>query len=260
MKKKNLCILLASLIITVSLAAQTSPREYYQLIIYHYTKAEQEKTIDQYLEAAFLPALQKRGMKTVGVFKPIANDTATDKQIYVWIPVKDPSVANHLPAALLKDKVYLEAGKPYLQSPHNNPAYQRMETYLAYAFELAPVHQRPRLSSDKTERIYEFRSYESPSEVYYRNKVKMFNQGGEIALFKRLGFNAVFYAEVITGSHMPNLIYMTSFENREEREKHWKTFVDDPEWKKLVADPQYQNNVSHADIILLKATPYSTMY
>jgi hypothetical protein len=36
--------------------------------------------------------------------------------------------------------------------------------------------------------------------------------GGEVPLFVRLGFNAVFYGEVIVGSHMPNLMYMTTFE------------------------------------------------
>ena len=56
---------------------------------------------------------------------------------------------------------------------------------------------------------------------------------------------------------MPNLMYMTCFENMQQREDHWKAFGDDPQWKKLVAAPEYQNNVSHADIILMKATAYS---
>ena len=32
---------------------------------------------------------------------------------------------------------------------------------------------------------------------------------------------------------MPNLMYMTSFENKAARDEHWKTFGSDPEWKKL---------------------------
>ena len=85
----------------------------------------------------------------------------------------------------------------------------------------------------------------------------MFNKGGEIALFKRLGFNAVFYGEVMAGSKMPNLMYMTSFDNMQSRNDHWKTFVDDPEWKKLSAMPEYQHNVSHIDISFLYPTEYS---
>ncbi len=37
----------------------------------------------------------------------------------------------------------------------------------------------------------------------------MFNEGGEIELFKELNFNAAFYGEVITGSRMPNFYYLT---------------------------------------------------
>ena len=85
----------------------------------------------------------------------------------------------------------------------------------------------------------------------------MFNDGDEIGLFKRLGFNAIFYGEVLAGAKMPNLMYMTSFENMDERNAHWKSFVDDPQWKKLVAMPEYQHNVSHIDIMFLRPTDYS---
>jgi hypothetical protein len=125
------------------------------------------------------------------------------------------------------------------------------------AFRLAPVMQLPALSGPREKRIYELRSYESATEKIYRNKVEMFNEGGEITLFKRLGFNAVFYADVISGPKMPNLMYMTSFEDKASRDAHWKTFVDDPEWKRLSGLPQYQKNVSHADIIFLRPTVYS---
>jgi hypothetical protein len=87
--------------------------------------------------------------------------------------------------------------------------------------------------------------------------VHMFNEGGEVDLFKRLNFNAVFYAEVIAGPNMPNLIYMTSFENMADRDAHWKSFGADPEWKKLSTDSFYQHNVSRVDITLMKAMGYS---
>ena len=85
----------------------------------------------------------------------------------------------------------------------------------------------------------------------------MFNAGGEVALFNRLQFNAVFYAEVIAGSKMPNLMYMTTFNNKVERDIHWKNFGADTEWKTLSALPEYQHTVSKADIFFLRATSYS---
>ena len=85
----------------------------------------------------------------------------------------------------------------------------------------------------------------------------MFNEGGEIALFRRLGFNAVFYGEVIAGSSMPNLMYMTTFKDRADRDAHWKAFSADPEWKKLSAMQEYKNNVSRNTQYFLRPVEYS---
>jgi hypothetical protein len=52
------------------------------------------------------------------------------------------------------------------------------------------------------------------------------------------------YGEVLAGSDMPNLMYMTSFETQTSRDEHWKAFGNDPQWKRLVGMPEYQNNVS----------------
>ena len=145
----------------------------------------------------------------------------------------------------------------YVNPPYNSPAYTRFETIVLEAFDLAPTMALPQLKGPKAQRVYELRSYESPTEKFHQNKVQMFNQGGEITLFKRLNFNAVFYSSVIAGAHMPNLMYMTTFENRADRDAHWKTFGDDPEWKTLSAKPEYQNNVSHIDMLFLTPTEYS---
>ncbi len=87
----------------------------------------------------------------------------------------------------------------------------------------------------------------------------MFNVGGEVALFERLNFNAIFYGEVLFGSKMPNLMYMTSFENKAARDEHWKTFSSDSFWKTLSARPEYQKNVSKIDIQFLTPAEYSDL-
>lgn len=234
-------------------------QEFYEIKIYHFKTAEQEKMIDDYLQHALLPALHKKGISKLGVFKALANDTAADKLIYVFMPLQSFEELLSLPAALENDAGYNTAGSAYLNAVYNNPPYTRMESILLKAFRLAPRMQLPALTGPHTERIYELRSYESPTEKFHINKVHMFNEGGEIPLFKRLEFNAVFYADVINGSHMPNLMYMTSFENMAAREAHWKTFSADAGWKKLVAMPEYQHNVSKADIVFLHAADYSDL-
>ncbi len=232
-------------------------REYYQVIIYHFKTAEQKQEIDNYLENAYLPSLHRLSIINVGVFTPIANDTVIDKKVVVIIPGKSLQDLVDLPSKLAKDEAYQVAAKKYMDAVYNDPPFTRIEKILLHAFPEAPMLTLPHLNSPKAERVYEFRSYESPTEKLFRNKVQMFNEGGEVALFKRLNFNAIFYSEVIAGGSMPNLIYMTSFENMVDRDAHWKTFSADPEWKKLSSDPAYQHNVSKADIILMKAASYS---
>jgi hypothetical protein len=226
-------------------------KEIYQLTIYQYNTPAQEMVLNNYLKNALLPALHKKGYKNIGVFAALANDTAALKYLYVYIPLKN------IAEKLNKDTAYQTAAAEYINAVYTNAPYKRMEVIILNAFPLAPQMQLPRLTAAKKDRIYELRSYESATEKIFANKVHMFNQGGEITLFKRLNFNAVFYAEVIAGSHMPNLMYMTAFENKADRDAHWKNFVDSPEWKKLSALPEYQNNVSHIDITFLKPLEYS---
>ena len=242
---------------SISTAPKKVNREYYRITIWHFKSAEQKQELDNYLENAYLPALRRLGVKNIGAFTPIANDTAVDKRVFIIVPRGSLESIAELPAKLLKDASYQDAAKNYMDAVYTNPPFTRMENILLYAFPDAPVLSLPNLKSAKADRVYEFRSYESPTEKLFRNKVQMFNEGGEVALFKRLNFNAIFYAEVIAGGSMPNLIYMTSFENMDDRNAHWKIFGADPEWKKLSSDPAYQHNVSRSEIILMKAAGYS---
>jgi len=232
-------------------------REFYQLTVYHFKDASQEKVIDNYLQNALMPALHKVNIKNIGVFKNRSNDTLTDKTMYVLVPVKSLEEIMKLTAKLKADKNYQSAGAVYLDAVYTSAPYSRIETILLHAFSLAPELQLPKLTGARKDRIYELRSYESATEKIFRNKVQMFNEGDEIGLFKRLNFNASFYGEVIAGGKMPNLMYMTCHENKTVRDANWKNFVDDPYWKKLSAMPEYQHNVSHIDISFLYPTEYS---
>lgn len=237
-----------------------SKRQFYSIKIYQLKTKEQEERVDKYLQSAYLPALHRQGIKQVGVFKPVDNDKDTIRRIYILTPFHSPEQFAGLSASLEKDQQYLADGKDYLDAAHTEPPYTRIESILLQAFPDMPVLQAPTdLKTPPGERIYELRSYEGPTEKIFKNKVQMFNEGGEVGLFKRLGFNAIFYASVISGSHMPNLMYMTSFENKASRDQHWKTFGEDPFWKKLSSSPEYQNNVSHIDIVFMHPTDYSDL-
>lgn len=233
-------------------------REYIVLKVYHASNADQLAAVDQYLQATLLPVLEKNGFSRIGVFTAIGNDTAANKKMVVLIPFRGLLRLEQLAALTeqtLQDSV---RAKAYTKAAHNQPGFNRIETILLHSFVGMPEVKAPALKGSREERVYELRSYESATEPLYLNKVKMFNEG-ELQLFERLGFNAVFYGQVIAGSRMPNLMYMTSFENKVSRDEHWKAFGSDPEWKKMSALPEYQNNVSKIDITFLRPTAYSKL-
>jgi len=237
--------------------SQSRSQTFYEIKVYHYESLDQGKTIDEYLRDAFLPALHRNGIKNIGVFKPVGNDTLTDKRIYVLIPFKSPKVFAKLPDLLAKDGKLDADGKNYLEAAYNKAPYKRMESIFVKGFDDMPFMQLPSLTNELSKRIYELRSYEGPTEKMYARKVEMFNKGGEIKLFKRLDFNAVFYGSVIAGSRMPNLMYMTAFEDMPARDAHWKSFSASPEWKELSAIEYYKRTVSKNEIVLLNPTSYS---
>ncbi len=257
-KIKISCLFLFFLIFN-AFVAHASKLDFYQIKIYHLKTDAQEKIVDEYLQKAYLPALHRSGIAKVGVFKPIISDpaTVTEKLIYVFIPLKSFNGILELDKKLAKDQQYGIDGKTYLDAVYSDAPYERLESIVLKAFEDAPAFVLPNLKSPMKERVYELRSYESPTEKYYQNKVQMFNKGDEIGLFKRLNFNAVFYGEVISGSRMPNLMYLTTFENKADRDAHWKAFSADDYWKKLSAMPEYQHNVSKNDTKFVYPTDYS---
>ena len=234
-----------------------SKREYYQLKVYSPLSNEQENVVDEYLQNAYLPALHRNGINNIGVFKNTPSQKDSLQKLYVLIPFESLNQFEEIGSILMKDTVDLLAGSSYIEAGYEQPPYGRIENMLLRAFVDMPIMKTPELIGPKNNRVYELRSYESATEKIYINKVDMFNAGGEIALFDKLNFNAVFYSEVLSGSKMPNLVYMTTFEDMESRDAHWKSFVDSEEWKTLSSMPKYQNNVSHADIWLLYPTDYS---
>ncbi|WPU92306.1 NIPSNAP family protein [Mucilaginibacter sabulilitoris] len=237
-------------------SAGAAKRYYYQLKVYHYKTTAQEGRIERYLEQAYVPAMHRAGISQVGVFKPIQQDTA-DLRIYVFTPFTSMDKLTGIDQKLQADTKYLTDGEDYIDADYKDAPYNRIETIVMQAFPKMPAPAVPNLTGNKADRVYELRSYESPTEKYNFNKVRMFNDGDEVGLFKRLGFNAVFYSEVIAGPRMPNLMYMTTFNDKADRDKHWDAFNNDSYWKSLSAKAEYQHNVSHADIIFLYPMAYS---
>ena len=238
-------------------ASAPPKQQYYEIKIYRISQKSQEDRVDAYLKDAYLPALHRAGIPIIGVFKPIETDTAFGKLVYVLIPLKTFDEFIKLPEILGKDKVYAEAGSSFVDADVNDPPYLRYESIFLKAFMNMPQFVAPKFTTLPTEKIYELRSYESATEAKAVKKIQMFNQGGEIALFDKLKFNAPFYGEVLVGSHKPNLMYMITFSDMKSHDEHWNAFRESPEWKSLSGMEEYKNTVSKANVFLMHPTSYS---
>ena len=215
--------------------------------------------MDKYLKEAYIPALHRSGISKVGVFKPHEDGASSEKFIVVFIPYKSLNQFEKLPRILEKDLKYKSEGDDYINAKYNNPPYERIESILLRAFSHMPAFRIPQFNTPPGERVYEMRSYEGATEKIHLKKVEMFNEGGEIELFERLGFNAVFYGEVISGPSMPNLMYMTTFSDKTSQDEHWNTFRNHPDWKILSGLEEYKNTVSRNVKYLLYPTNYSDL-
>lgn len=245
------------LLFAMGFTTYASNRDYYIIQIYHCSIEKQITNIDDYLKNIYLPYLHNHGIKKVGVFAPIANDTAVDKKIYVWIPVKNIAQIDKLDNDIEQLDPMGNDPLIHLELADGSLPYNRIEKIICKAFKFTPTYQKKSSLTNSHDRIYEYRSYESESENLHLKKVHMFNEGDEIGIFTRNNFNAIFYSKVIAGARMPNLIYMTSFNNLADREAHWKAFGKDPLTPKIFSLPEYQKTISLSEIILMKARDYA---
>lgn len=227
--------------------------EYYELRTYTLANDTQQQLVEDFYKSAMIPALNRLGVKKVGVFSELKPTGQT--KLFVLIPYNSMEHFNKVLVALDEDTVYKKAGSAYLQAPASNPAYTRIESSFLKAFAGMPVMEAPPANS----RIFELRQYQSASEAAGKKKIEMFNDKGEIAIFKRLDFKPVFFAETIIGSARPNLTYMITFDDMASHDSHWKAFGSDPEWKQTSAIPEYADALIISKIVstFLQPAAYS---
>jgi hypothetical protein len=237
---------------TAALASAPAKREFYQLRRYNLMSGPQLKLTENYLGDALLPALSRMGMGPVGAFKlDIGQDTPA---YYVLIPGPSPDALAMLDLHLAKDDDFLKIAAPFWNSTAAAPAYQRVEISLLAAFEGWPKLTPPASAATKGKRIFQLRTYESPSNGEHVRKVEMFHSG-EFEIFLKAGFHPVFFGDTLFGSRLPNLTYMLSFENSAELEAKWDIFRNDPDWKKLSTDPRFAFDQSVTNISNLMLSP-----
>jgi hypothetical protein len=237
-------------------APETSGHEFYQLRRYSLSNGPQRKLCNDFFRDALIPALNRLAISPVGVFDlTIGPETPS---IYVLMPSLQVEMLATIESRLAQDPEYTKAGAAFLTAPAASPAFLRMESSLLQAFEKMPRLKLPPATAAKSPRVFELRTYESPSDQAHRRKVEMM-QSGEEKIFADAGFFQVFYGDMIVGPRMPNLTYMLSYESVADRDKRWGAFASDPNWKKMTADPRYsyEEIVSKITNVILTPTSYS---
>ena len=236
-------------------APAVAGRDYYELRAYRLRPGASRTLLDAYLTKALIPALNARGIKTVGVFtEPEAKDGPA---VWVLIPHASLESVASVTASLNADPIVLAAGSDYFNSSSkDSPAFDRIDSWLLLAFAGLPQLTVPALTREGRSRIFEMRTYDSHSETKALKKVDMFN-AGEIGVMQELNLSPVFYGQALVGRDLPHLTYLLCSPDRETHAKNWTAFTQHPVWIKLKNDPQYADTVSKVTSRFLVPAAYS---
>lgn len=225
-------------------------REVYEWREYEMRFGADQSQLENYFKTALIPALNRAGVKAVGVFKEWrATDPA---KFFVLTPYASLEQRVTVQEKLKADQEYIKSSAAYNSIPVEKALYSRFTSSLMIAFEGWPAITVPAAGP----RVFELRTYEGYSEDAVTRKIKMFHDG-EFPIFQRAGLNPVFFGDVIAGDRLPRLTYLLTCPSMEARDKGWVAFVADPAWKKLVADTQYANTISKISNSFLTPTAYS---
>jgi hypothetical protein len=216
--------------------AAGSGREFYLLQRYGLQSGPQSKLAEDYFSNALIPALQRMGMGPIGAFRlEIGPETPA---LYLLIPGTPLEGLATLDLRLAGDADFLKAAEPFWNATAAAPAFLRVESSLLAAFAGWPKVTPPPAAATKGKRIFQLRTYESPSHGEHVRKVEMFHSG-EFDIFVKAGLHPVFFGDTLVGSRMPNLTYMLSLTDVAELDAKWDLFRNDPNWKKLSSSPRY---------------------
>ena len=233
---------------------QETEQEYYEFRTYQVFDFEKQEQVQEYLQTALIPALNRIGIDRVGAFSRI--DDENDHSVYMLIPFAQFEQFSSLNERLAADQVYMAAAAAHFARELKDPAFARIESRFMKAFSGMPVIELPAGTAEKQPRIFELRLYESHTEHHAALKVDMFNSG-EIQLMKDVQMAPVFYGETLVGPRVPNLIYMLSASDEAAHKEHWKSFLAHPEWDRMKKLEKYKDTVSKIDKWFLRPLPSS---
>jgi len=234
-------------------AAAAPPRAVFELRYVRMRNGNQGQRTSDFYSRWYLPALQRLGVGPCGFFNAVIGEQSP----FLLSLVSYPSLAAMETAMekMASDREFQKGFDEY--NSMSEPAYIRMESSLLRAFRTMPGIEVPPAGSGS--HIFELRTYESMNVKANQRKVRMFDDDGEIDIFRRCGMLPVFFGETFVGRNLPNLTYMLAYPDMAAREKAWRAFGAHPDWQKLRARPELADAllVSNISNSILRPLPFS---
>lgn len=255
MKRRNFLAGLGPLafapLVSMAETTETSAegQQYLEWIKYTLPTGSNKGRVENYYQNAAVSALNKLGIQDIGVFNVMYGPN--DPSLYVLIPHNSIESLMSYQQKLLDDSAYMSASKDFHESAISSPAYVRVERGLMRAFQGMPKVESPKQVKGSS-RILELRIYESHNYLKGQKKIDMFNNAGEIQVFRDTGLTPVFFGETIFGELMPNLTYMIAFEDMEDRNQSWDRFRVSPGWASIKDLEEYKDTVSNITDIIMR--------
>ena len=246
-RMKKLILLISMLMFCFAVSAKKQTKEIYEWRIY--TVSGNGAELDKFFEKTLIPAFNRQGAK-VGAFTSFKKE---EKELrYLLMVFPDIETWLKSKKAIWSDKIFREAAQPYFETTAPNPLYTDFETFVCEAFDKIPKMRTP----DKNRTLFEFRLYHSPNEEANQRKIRMFNVD-EIDVFDKNGINSVCYGEILAGTRMPALIYLTWYKDETTRNAAWDKFRVDPDWVRIRDLQEYANTATRNESFFLSPMPYS---
>ena len=249
---------LAALATTTTATAQAKPMtEFIEVRKYSVKDADKRAKLVEILDEALIPALNRQGLKPIGVLIPEAKVEKELKfalNVFVVVPHKTTDTFVSVNAKLVADMEYRKAAAPIFNTTSKDPVYTDCETFLLQGFPTMLGLETPKFGPD---RVYQLRLYRSFNIERNDAKIRMFDQGGELPLFREVGMNPIFFGNILAGSRMPAFFYMLGFDTQAKKDEAWKTFVNHPKWQVIKSQPEYADTATEIDNIVLFPSPGS---
>jgi len=238
----------------VRAADEPAKQEYIEVRKYTVKDADKRMQFVEILDKALIPALGRQGLQPVGVFVPLEKEEKYALNVFVVIPHQTMRTVINTNSKLLADADYRKDAAPIFETTSKNPVYTDCETWLLRGFPTAPTVEVPALGAD---RVFQLRLYRSFNIERNAAKIRMFDKGGELPLFREVGLNPIFFGNILAGTRMPAFLYMIGCPSLEKHDEVWKTFVAHPKWKAMKDLPEYKDTATDIDYVILRPSPGS---